>query len=73
MDINNLFGTWGLDRFWFTDDAGVEVDPLGRTVRCNVQPISKLGRRKTTTTGKYREWRITPTNIRSDLDGRKNA
>jgi len=31
MDINNLFGTWGLDRFWFTDDAGVEVDPLGRT------------------------------------------
>jgi len=29
MDISNLYGTWGLKRFWFTDNAGIEVDPLG--------------------------------------------
>ena len=30
MDSNDLIGTWALQRFWFTDDAGAETDPLGR-------------------------------------------
>lgn len=29
MDKNELYGTWNLERFWFVDDDGVEVDPLG--------------------------------------------
>ena len=29
MNKHDLIGTWNLQRFWFTDDAGVEVDPLG--------------------------------------------
>ena len=30
METKDLYGTWALQRFWFTDDAGVETDPLGR-------------------------------------------
>jgi hypothetical protein len=29
MNKTDLIGTWDLQRFWFTDDAGVEADPLG--------------------------------------------
>ncbi len=29
MTHDDLVGTWSLIRFWFTDDDGVEVDPLG--------------------------------------------
>lgn len=29
MNKSKLIGTWDLQRFWFTDDAGVETDPLG--------------------------------------------
>lgn len=29
MNKSELIGTWDLQRFWFTDDAGVETDPLG--------------------------------------------
>lgn len=29
MNAHDLIGTWDLQRFWFTDDAGIEMDPLG--------------------------------------------
>jgi len=29
MNKTDLVGTWDLQRFWFTDDSGVEADPLG--------------------------------------------
>lgn len=29
MNRDDLLGTWDLQRFWFTDDDGVEMDPLG--------------------------------------------
>lgn len=29
MVKNDLYGSWDLQRFWFCDDDGVEVDPLG--------------------------------------------
>ncbi len=29
MNERDLHATWDLQRFWFTDDDGVEVDPLG--------------------------------------------
>lgn len=29
MKKTELIGTWDLQRFWFTDDAGAEMDPLG--------------------------------------------
>ena len=29
MKEQDLIGTWDLQRFWFTDDGGVETDPLG--------------------------------------------
>ena len=29
MNKRDLHATWDLQRFWFTDDNGVEVDPLG--------------------------------------------
>ena len=29
MNKRELYATWDLQRFWFTDDNGVEVDPLG--------------------------------------------
>lgn len=29
MNTSDLTGTWDLQRFWFTDDAGEEMDPLG--------------------------------------------
>tara|TARA_R110000868_G_scaffold29889_15_gene111096 strand:+ start:3739 stop:4170 length:432 start_codon:yes stop_codon:yes gene_type:complete len=29
MNKTELIGTWDLQRFWFHDEAGVEVDPLG--------------------------------------------
>ncbi len=29
MNRDDLLGTWGLQRFWFTDDDGEEIDPLG--------------------------------------------
>ena len=29
MNRQDLFGTWSLIRFWFTDDEGIETDPLG--------------------------------------------
>ncbi len=29
MNTRDLTGTWDLLRFWFTDDTGFEMDPLG--------------------------------------------
>lgn len=29
MNREDLVGTWDLQRFWFTDDGGMEMDPLG--------------------------------------------
>ena len=29
MNRDDLLGTWDLQRFWFTDDDGTEMDPLG--------------------------------------------
>jgi len=29
MNVTDLYGTWELERFWFTDDDEVEMDPLG--------------------------------------------
>lgn len=29
MNAMELYGTWTLRRFWFTDDDGIEMDPLG--------------------------------------------
>ncbi|PPR09083.1 MAG: hypothetical protein CFH41_02806 [Alphaproteobacteria bacterium MarineAlpha11_Bin1] len=29
MKEHDLHATWDLQRFWFTDDSGVEVEPLG--------------------------------------------
>ena len=29
MNRDDLTGTWDLQRFWFTDDGGSEMDPLG--------------------------------------------
>lgn len=29
MNERDLQATWDLQRFWFTDDEGVEIDPLG--------------------------------------------
>lgn len=29
MNRDDLLGTWNLQRFWFTDDDGAEMDPLG--------------------------------------------
>ena len=29
MNRDDLTGTWDLQRFWFTDDDGIEMDPLG--------------------------------------------
>ena len=36
MSKLNIEGTWKLKRFWFTDDLGTEVDPLGSSPTGNL-------------------------------------
>lgn len=36
MKENDLCATWELDRFWFTDEKGDEMDPLGTDPRGNL-------------------------------------